>query len=316
MENNVPDKNTAEIINANTTIFLVLTTLYIFSRSYTSSTATLGFLKGRFNSFCGMLLKVAIVAALIYNLTFNFLSTQFDINKIELEIKERLNHTHIIDFKNYSLDLVTLMIYSLKISQFLFASCIFLGISLLVPDSSDLADTHASDSSLIAYNSSISSFCKLWAIFRVPIVFYSGYLNPYLNERLTLFFILIFSNVELTFAALFLLIIKSKNSAASFKSQTDVGLFALTVMSYGIIRYGINLMDLPFQLSRMNLNIITSVQSALMISIYLFLTEIIFPKAIAKVQETSIPPESRHLTKFTNDVQLMDSLVVFEDLKK
>lgn len=308
------EKNAAEIVNVNTTIFLTFTLLFILCRSYTSSTGTLGFLKGRLNSFCGMLLKISILSAVVYNLIFNYLSTKFDINKVELEIKESLDYVHKINFQDYSIDAINLMIYSLKISQFLFISCVFLGIALLVPDSVENSEEAPFDPATIKYNSRISSLCKLWAVFRIPIVFYSSYLNPYLNEKITLFIILVFSNVEISLAALFLLLIKFKNNSAEQKNQTDVGLFSIVLMSYGLIRYGINLIDLPFKLSILNLNIITSVQSAFMISLYMLLTDIIFPRVQIKVQETiNLSNEQFRIPK--NDVQLLETLVVFDDQK-
>lgn len=317
MPGDLKDSNTSEMINANTSIFLGLALIYIYCRGYSSSNASLSFIKGKFKSFCGLLLKLSITTALIYNLCYNFLNLKFNIDRIELEIKETFNQSYRIDYKDYSIDLASLMTYSLRISQLIFTSCIFLAVSLTVPRNSLIKEIYKIDPSLMAYNSSISTFCKLWAVFRIPILFYSAYLRPFLTEKMALFSIIIFSNIEFVLASLFLLLIKFKNIASETKHQADLGLFAISLLAFGLIKYGVNLVDLPFELSQRNLNIVTSVQSALMISIYLFLTDIIFPRKIKDVQQERnlISTEITRPLKFENDVSLVESIIEFDDKK-
>lgn len=311
-----PATTTVENGSANTTVFLAISLFYIYCRSYSSSNSTLSFLKGKFRSLCGILLKVSILTALVYNISVNFLATKFSIDRIQLEISKKLDHNYRVDYKDYSLDLVSIMVYSLKISEALLISCVFLATSLLAPDESEFYERYKFDESLVNFNSSMSSLCKLWGVFRIPILFYAGTLKPLFGNKLATFISQLFSNIELVTVSIFLILIKFKNYTPWRNHSVDIGLLALTLTAYGFAKYGINLIDFPFELTKSNLDTIVALQFGLMIGIYLSVCGIVFPRRIQACDHLS-EKNNRLIqgVENTNEVALLESIIEFEDKK-
>lgn len=298
----LPDSN-----NLSTIPFLVFLTLYINIKSYSSSISSLSFLKGKINSLAGLLLKICVICSLIYNISYEILSKNFKINKIELEITETFRSAYNYYINGYNLDIVRLMINSLKISQILFISIIFMSISLLIPSYKEVEDEN---NFLTKQNSLLCSFCKMWSIFRIPILFYSSFLKNLIYEKLVFFIVIVFSNIEIFLASIFVIYIKIKNQKIS---NFDLGIFSSILFFYGIFKYTINLIDLPFELSNENLNLVYTIQFVLMISIYLFLCEIIYPNKIIK--KSSTPIVNQNIQPHF-EVALLESVIEFENTKK
>lgn len=310
-----PNNGTMEGSSTNTTVFLAISLFYIYCKSYSSTNSTLSFLKGKFRSFCGLLLKISILASLVYDVSLNFLGTKFNIDRTQLEITKALEYSYRVDYKDYSIDLVSVMIYSLKISETLLASCVFLAVSLLIPDEPEFYEKYKFDESLMTFNSSMSSLCKLWGVFRIPILFYAGALRALLGEKLSIFISQMLANIELVVASIFLLLIKFKNYTPWQNHNADIGLLSLTLTAYGFSKYGINLIDFPFELSKSNLDMICALQFGLMIGIYLSISGIMFPRRqiFDHLPEKNDRPIQG--VENTNEVALLESIIEFEDKK-
>lgn len=303
--------------NSNTVAFLIMATVYIYYKAFSSDCSSFSFVKGRINSIGGLFLKLSILSLLIYNICLNFLSLKFRINKVELEILESISQTYTVVIKKYSIDIAKIMIYSLKISQLLFMSSLFICISMLIPDGEeqDQDNIHLIDSSITNNNSSIGSVCKLWAIFRIPILYYSTYLHQFFYKKISLFLSLIFCSTETFLAALCILVIKYKNQKLikhlGLSYSVDTILFAMAIIGYGALKYLVNLVDLPFEVTTHSLNIIVSYQIGLSLGIYLMMASIVFPKKKKHLKDISGRVIKNEIS-ITPDISLLDSVIEFE----
>lgn len=311
IQNSFPNNN-----SLNSTPLLVILTAYIYIKSCSSSISFFSFLKGRMSSFAGLLLKVSLISTLLYSISFEVLSEKFNINKMELEITEIFNSDFILKIYSYSLNVAKSMILFLKTSQILLVSVVFMCISLLIPSEREIQETcqlSNFNNYLTKQNSTIYNFCRLYAIIRIPVLIYSSLLKNLFYDRLVYFIVIVFSNLEVLAASIFLMFIKYKNNKlnGNLKYKTDVGLFSITLFFYSIFKYTVNLVDLPFEFTKNNLNIVLSVQFGLMTSIYLFLATILFPDRKTKKQNYLIPVVNGDL--INNDVALIESVIEFDN---
>jgi hypothetical protein len=287
--------------SVNTPVVVSMVCLYILFRNMTSKTPTINFIRGKFASITGMILTISIIASTIYNITLYFLSTKFQIDKISLELLQKFDKQYMITFQDYTFDLGSVLVTSLKVADVLLISSVFLCISVGVPN--------IKQSTLPTLHWTISFVSRAWAFFRMPLVYYSNRLEIFINEKLALFLMLVFLNIELIVASVFSLMLKFRNNDMK-KSNMDIGFLSLCLFLYGFLKYSINFIDFPFQISNIVLGLIYSTQYVLSISLYLLVAGIIFPKNEIKVivKEKIEPCQSMNLA-------ILEEIIEFEDSK-
>lgn len=296
-------------VNPNTVncfVIMLITFLYIISRSISSTTPSINVIKGKFRSIAGMLLKLSITSALCYNATLFFLSFKFNIDKVTLELGHRFTERFDFKFKDYSIDLGFVMLTSLKISEALLISSLFLAISLM--SSSTHSKTNSNVEPLQTLRNKVRSISRIWGIFRIPFAFYSYYIETLVDEKIYLFFRLIFGSIEFGIATIFIFISRFKNVALK-NINVSPAFLSFCCLSYGFLKFTINLVDFPFKLNKTHLEIIISMQFGLLCAIYLLLTEILFPRKFneVSVKELEVPKQP------FSDVSMLETVIVFDE---
>lgn len=287
--------------SVSTPVVVAMVCLYIFFRSVSSTTPTINLIKGKLRSITGLLLKLSIFSSTVYNIVLYHLSTKFQIDKISLELLQTFDRHYIVRYREYSVDLGMILVLALKVADILFISCIFFSISLTVPS------TKYSSSTL---SSTVSIASKLWAILRMPVVYYSDRLDVIINEKLALFLMLVFFNIELMVAAFFVLFLRLRSTGPK-KTHSDAGFLSLCLFLYGFLKYSINFIDFPFKIDSSILGLIYSFQYALSISIYLLMAGIVFPR-----RETSIAMKEKAEVGQVNSVAMLEEVIEFEESQK
>lgn len=297
-------------INPNTVnclVIIILNCLYIMTRSISSSTSLIDIVKGKFRSLAGLFLKLSILSSVCYNAALFFLSFKFEIDKVALELSHTFKDKFTVSFRQYNLDLAYLMVSSLKMTDTLLISCLFMTISLIC-NSKDSSERNSSEP-LNNIRSKISSISKVWGICRVPLIFYSYFIESFIEPKLYLFFRLIFGCVEFGFVCIFIFFATFRNSSPK-NTSVDSGFLAFCCFLYGFLKYTVNLIDFPFKLTSVHVEIITSSQFGILCAIYLLLSEILFPRKQKKI----IPKEGVELNKEpVSEVCLLESVIVFDE---
>ncbi|ELA41265.1 uncharacterized protein VICG_01638 [Vittaforma corneae ATCC 50505] len=282
-------------------VVVTMVCLYIFFRSMSSTTPAINLIKGKFRSVTGLLLKLSIFSSTVYSIVLYYLSTKFQIDKIALELLQTFDKHYVVNYREYSIDLGLVLVSALKLADILFTSCIFFCISVIAPSTKYSTST---------FSNTISIASKLWAVFRIPIVYYADGLGMLINEKLALFMMLVFFNIELMVAAFFVLFLRLRSTGLK-KSHSDAGFLSLCLFLYGFLKYSINFIDFPFKIDSNILGLIYSFQYALSISIYLLMAGIVFPR-----KETSTAAKEKTVIGQSNSVAMLEEVIEFEELQK
>ncbi|KAM0680311.1 hypothetical protein GINT2_001365 [Glugoides intestinalis] len=297
-----PEKLSLDSNSINTAVIMSLTGFYILARSLSSTTPILNLIKGKFRSITGLLLKLSVISAIVYNITIYYLSMQFDVDRFSLEIFHKFDHTSSFSYNGYKIDLALLLLTSLKIAEALFVSCVFLSISLI---GSTFESTASIDISIIAIS-------KLWAVLRLLVVFYLAKFDYLVAKKLILFVQMILCNIEFGIASFFVLILKFRVPKGK-GLKCDAGFFSLCLLTYGFLKYSVNFIDFPFKIESRALNIMWSLQYGLFISIYLMMATITFPRkhydSLKKIKEDPISISGK------NNVAILEEIIEFEESK-
>lgn len=288
----------------NSTVITSVIGLYIFFRSFISVIPSVNFIKGKFRFVAGLFLKIAVFSSVVYEIAVYLLSSKFKINRIELELSKSFQEHYQISYNGFTLDVAFLMITALKITEIMFVSTIFICISLMAPS--------PESSYFFNLNVSIISFSRLWSIFRIPTIYYSSKLNLIMEDKAALFLKLMFSGIEICVASLFVFILGFKNKNLK-NLNTDSLFFTFCLLSYGFLKYFINIIDFPFKLNSEIVKIIFSIQFVLLNAIYMQMTSLIFPRK-SNVQPQKISAATDHSNdKHLADVALVETVIEFDE---
>lgn len=291
-----------ESSSVSTPVVASILCMYVFYRSISTPTPTINIIKGKGKSIAGLLLRCSILSAAVYNITLHYLSTKFQIDKIALELFGHFESHYVVSYGIHKVDLRVVLLSALKAADILFVSCIFMCVALVAPS--------VPFSPYARTNRTISILSNTWAILRMPLVYYSGLLGTVISEKLALFLMLLFYNMELVAAFVLLVTLRFRN--AGLKGSTaETGFFTVSVFLYGFMKYSINYIDFPFKLDSNTLNLIYSGQYALMISLYLMMTGIIFPRS----GELGRAPEKLEVIRM-GDVAMVEEVIEFEDASR
>lgn len=291
--------------SVSTSVIVTILAAYVFYRSMVASTSTFNIIRGKSRSIASLMLRVGVLSSAVYNITLYFLSTKFQIDKISLELFGVFDKKYIVKYHEYTIDLGAVLISSLRIADILFISLIFISISILTPNYNHNTGSKS--------NSKISLISKFWAITRIPVVYYSSTLGIILNEKLALFMMLLFYNAELVMASVLLVMLKFKSSTPK-SPDMDTGFLLCSIFLYGFLKYSINYIDFPFKINSSMLNLIYSFQYALLISIYLMICGIVYPRS-KTIQDTShalVVPENVQ----NGSVTMLEEVIEFAETSK
>lgn len=296
------EKMTLDSNSINTAVIMTLTGFYILARSISSTTPILNLIKGKFRSITGLLLKLSVISAVVYNITMYYLSMQFQVDRFSLELFHKFDHTSIFSYNGYKIDLALVLLTSLKIAEALFVSSVFLCISLI---GSTFDSTASIDISIIAVS-------KLWAVLRLLAVFYLAKFDYLVAKKLVLFVQMVLCNIEFGIASFFVLVLKFRVPKRK-ALNCDAGFFSLCLFSYGFLKYSVNFIDFPFKLESSTLNIMWSLQYGLFISIYLMMATITFPRKQFDIPK-KIKEDSTSISG-KNSVAMLEEVIEFEESK-
>lgn len=297
-EENVLNLDTNSI---NTPVVVSLITLYILSRSMTSTTPTINLIKGKFRSITGIILKGSIFSMLIYSIVLYYLSTKFTINKLSLELFHQFDEHYIVTYNQYSIDLGLVLISSLKIAEALFISSVFLCISIAASSYKDGTSVE----------NTIITITRLWGTLRPFVAFYAEKINFVINEKMLFFVKLLFCNIEFGIAAFLAILIKFRANR-DVTSSIDIGFFSFSILLYGFLKYCVNLIDFPFKINNSILNIIYSLQYGLLMSSYLLMASIVFPRR-KRLNKAAEKEEVIHTPQ--SSVAVLEDVIEFDESK-
>jgi hypothetical protein len=302
--------------NINDCVFSAFIFLFIFRRSYKSSTPSLNFIKGKLKSMGSWLLKLSVTFSLAFCLLMAFLSTKFDIQRGIVQITRSLDESYIVNYKQYSFDLVYIMLISLKLSELLLTSSIFILISLWIPYANSAYNNSSETYSPTKLHSSIASFSKIYAIFRIPILIYLDQFSSLVSVKTSTFVIDLLFAIEFLAASFFLIIMNSKFSdLESSRSLETSSLLSLILFFYGIVKYAVNLVDFPFALTDTHKHIICSVQFVLNLTIYILAICMICPLKKPFYTEEDQKRKVKNLEKMSGEtnISLVESIIEFDE---
>lgn len=295
--------------NTYSTVFVTLTLLYIFRRLFKSTTPTINFIKGKLRTIGAWLLEFSIIFYLIFNFLIAFLCQKLEIKRNEIELSRILKKSEILYFKNYKIDLVVVMIFSLKISEILLCSSLFILVPVLTPKNEN-NDIHNLNNKNYRVSTCLISF--LWGIFRIPFIIYCDSYRDFFELEFVVFVSEIFSALEFFLLGFFFLILNIKYK--DFKLSTDrekINLLLFMAFSYGISKHIVNLINLPFKLDEIHFCILSSLQFAIEIAIFILASTIYFPYKEEKIkyQNTCIKEMS---DTYNNELYTTSNIISIE----
>lgn len=315
---NEPLTSSKELLsNLNATIILAFVLVFIFRRSYKSTTPTINLIKGRLRTFGAWMLKFSILFSFMFSGCITMLCNRYNIKRRDIELAKTFEGSMMASFRGYSVDVAAVMIYALKISEILLVSSIFFLIALFVPQPSDAAEDSDENLSISQNaNSTISTFSTMWAICRIPAHLYLDAYKTLFDQKLAVFIFELVSAVELFTAAFFTLIVRSKHSSLhTKKSKEDMNLLSVLLLFYAIFKHTVNLVEMPFALTEVHVQVLTSIQFSLQLGLYLILLSMFCPlkKTEHRTQKARSPETLKHYDECNSEVVLMPSIVEFDE---
>lgn len=303
-DDTLPERTSSEILS---NVLLGIILVFALRRSLITSSHTVNFIKGRLRSLGIWLTHASLISTFIFITIISFLSNKIDINRWDVEIKREFNASYSITFKQYSLDLITFMMNSLKVAPIFMISALFLAVSLC-----DLNPTSNRDE----IKSSVCSFSKIWGILRIPLFLYFESLSTETNKETTTFFREMITASELIAISIFLVLMKIGSKNYNNEHSENINILRYSVFGYCIFRHLINLVDFPFIFSDTHKQIIHGCQIGFNLAIYIALTSIFCP--IKNLDETENNKNFENTENLFNqhcDVTLMTSLIEFDEHK-
>ncbi|KAI5148501.1 hypothetical protein ENBRE01_0362 [Enteropsectra breve] len=296
MEKNINNELTA---NINSAILLGFLCLYVFRRAHKSHVPSINIFSGQLKTLGIWLAKFSILSMAIFSAAIALISTKYEIKKITYELTRIFNSAYIVSVQGYQIDMAIIMGYSLKFAETFLISSLFLLAALWEPESPSARASYR--------KGSISVFCKIWAILRIPAVFYFDMQKALVDRKIVLFVSLVSSTIELTMVSFFFIIQKSKMSAdtRNNSTKTNINMFAMVILFYGIFKHAINIIDLPFILNEVHTQVLSSVQTGLLMAIYVFMITLYCPTTKYILENDGYSEESK---KYTRDAASEDTV--------
>lgn len=313
MENEDTGTSMETATGLNASVMLGMTLLYSLRRFQKGITPSVNFIKGRLRSISMWMAIASIIGYLSFLSISTFLSTKTEIERSTVELTRMFDFKYFISYRNYSIDLSALMINSIKVSTTCLVSSIFILVSLCEYES-------RSTSREIDFKSSIASLSKIWGIFRIPLILYLETMSPFINEKASVFARELGTTVEMFLAAFFLMIIKSRHSTLfdSKRSLENINLLSVTILTYSILKHAINLVDFPVILTETHLQIISSINLGLLISLYLLMVTMLCPikKSLLESDDgIKLYKRNELVEECNSSVALVNSLIEFDEKK-
>jgi len=216
------------------------------------------------------ILYISIFSYLLYNALFMAYSFRYPIEKPAFELTKLIDKDyfwHIYD--DVQINIGMTMVYTCKVAEMFLISAllIFSGIWCI---------------------SGFQSGCRspaitLWALLRIPVLLYLDAVGIVGRDKISLFIYELLMLTEFIASAFYLMI---KTSRREQKIDDKVFLLKNTVLAYGVMKYGVNIVDIPFKLRPAHLYVIESVQLVLLVSLYMLLTLLYLPSVEAEDSKT------------------------------
>jgi hypothetical protein len=317
----------------NFTMLSIIVLLYGFRRSYKGCTPGINILKGQLRTIRLWMVKMSMIGLVVFLVSCTYLSTKLpDMERQAIELTGIFGKGHLLRYGEYSLDINVILVYSMRLSEVLLVSSLFLLSSVwdphlepalgpalgpvlepvsgpalghalghaLEPQSElqpelQLEQQLVSRLGFVEGSRHVAPFTlpKIWAVFRIPIcmLFYCNYLHLSLN--LFVFIRILSSAVEfMVLGFIFILMAvkytpsssdtghSGKTSSSGSEVPEDLEspkLLSILLLSYSVLKYVINLVDIPITLNSIHLYSISSLQVGLHLGIYLLLINMYSP---------------------------------------
>lgn len=256
--------------NLNGTIIMGFALLYIMRRTYKSKKSSFNIFKGCLRSLGVWFMKLSICFEVIFLSCLTTISKEHVIDKSIVELSKKYKDEVVITLGKYTIDLSKVMIFTSKTAGMLLSSSIYFIIALILSKSNSARNSYK--------NNAGKRLCAMWGITRMVLYLYFDLKKDNITEKVSLFILELLFAIEYMIAGFALMMAKSElETEQENKVNESIGLLAISVFFYGILKHAINLIDLPFNITEMHLQILNTLRFALLIAVYFLCVETLCP---------------------------------------
>lgn len=264
------------ISNLNATVLISLTILYMWRRYLISDKPKINPLSGRLRLVGTWMLQASVMSLLIFLGSLTFLSMEDSPKRATVELLRSFSGGgYRIAIYGRTIDLSDIMLYAMNISEILLISAVFIAISLEGKASREEKETSS-------FRCSIRIFSKIWAALRLLVLPYAIYRMREIPREIYIFLIEIALVAEYTMACICLLIVAVQQPCSMLKDDTNPLLWSM--MGYGIVKHAINLINFPFTLQNIHIEVLMSLGLGIQAVLYITLCNVLCP--LPKQKET------------------------------
>lgn len=275
MENNQLFANTVSNINAS--ILIGLAFLYMLRRFLTSNQYKFNIFKGKVRLIGTWMALISALSMLVFLVLAVFLSLSSPLSRSSIELVKFMNNDSILNFHGFIINLSSFMINALCIAEVLLVSAIFIAVS-------SAKSPTANTKEQLLIEKPISVFSKIWAFLRIGIWSYLYFNMRKIKEELAVFTEETINVAEYTLASILLLLI-TVNGQKKTTNKDNQNLLLICLVLYGMARHAVSLINFPFAIQEIHLEILMSLRLGLLISIYITLINHLCFKAKTKSKE-------------------------------
>ncbi|KAG0431783.1 hypothetical protein DMUE_5543 [Dictyocoela muelleri] len=259
---------TLMIESIDESIFLIFLLLYVIWRVFKVPARLISSLKLKKRGITSLLFLSSVVLQIIYNILLSTVGNILEIDRDDLELLGKVNKEMIINYKGINIDLVKLIQISLIFSRLLRTTVLFWIVNFL--------DTK---NNYFTISRNVRLFCNFYGILRIPIVFFfERYVQ--LNEIYEKFLRSLFFGTEIYIACFLILI----GGLKEYKGH-NLLLLMITVLIDTMIRYTINIIILPFEITSLIYHILLKALFITMFTMNILIANIVLGKKIKKLKD-------------------------------
>lgn len=242
-------------------IFLSFLVFYVIWKAIRVPGRVMGFLKGRKRGIAAFFFVCSVLLQSIYSILLATVGNFLDIDRDDLELLGKVEKTMMVSYLGYDIDLVKFMQLSLIFSRLLRTSVLFWLVNFL-----------DAKSKYFTISRNVRLFCNFYGILRIPMVFFfERYVE--LNELSEKFVRSLFFGSEIYFACFLILI----GGLREYKGHNLV-VMMFVVLADTIIRYTMNILVLPFEMTSIMYHVLLKVLFVSMFTINILIANIVLAR--------------------------------------
>lgn len=266
--------------------------------------------KGNMRTVGIYFLLLSGLSTIIYNAAIVYLTKYYDIDKGYLEKVGHLEGTHILQIYGRKIDIIMLLNWTLTFMNMFKVTALFILIGLWLPCAYNFATKKSenvfpteSEINLNLYShnnlreaishASIITFSSLYAFLRIPLVILLDINYNYAPEKTMIFYRSVFYGSELYLTVLFFLILETRFISTLFnkdkenkKTVENVNLLILLLTVDSFIRYYINIIAIPVEITSFSEHILKKIGFATQATILILLVNFYCPLPLQIYENT------------------------------